>query len=111
MDASSLGAISALLTTTVPAEKFDTGDNYPLPVRDLPVSITSLVADGKILIDPSRDEMSIGHRLITITSDQKDNIVSIQKSGSYHLTEEKFYELIEISLTKSKEIRDMLGKI
>lgn len=111
MDASALAAISALLDTTVPAEKFEVGDNFPLPVRDLPVSITSLVVDGKILVDPSRDEMSIGHNLITITSDQDDNIVAIQKSGSYHLLEEKFYELIEISIAKAREIRDMLGKI
>lgn len=111
MDASALAAISALLDTTVPAEKFEVGDNFPLPVRDLPVSITSLVVDGKILVDPSRDEMSIGHNLITITSDQDDNIVAIQKSGSYHLFEEKFYELIEISIAKAREIRDMLGKI
>jgi len=111
MDASALAAISALLDTTVPAEKFEVGDNFPLPVRDLPVAITSLVADSGILVDPSRDEMSIGHNLITITSDQDDNIVAIQKSGSYHLIEEKFYELIEISLAKAQEIRDMLGKI
>jgi len=111
MDASALAAISALLDTTVPAEKFEVGDNFPLPVRDLPVAITSLVADSGILVDPSRDEMSIGHNLITITSDQDDNIVAIQKSGSYHLIEEKFYELIEVSLAKAQEIRDMLGKI
>jgi len=111
MDASALAAISALLDTTVPAEKFEVGDNYPLPVRDLPVAVTSLVADGKILVDPSRDEMSIGHNLITITSDQDDNVVAIQKSGSYHLLEEKFYELIEISIAKAREIRGMLGKI
>jgi exosome complex component RRP42 len=111
MDASALAAIAALLDTTVPAEKFEVGDNYPLPVRDLPVAVTSLIADGKILVDPSRDEMSIGHNLITITSDQDDNVVAIQKSGSYHLFEEKFYELIEISIAKAQEIRDMLGKI
>jgi exosome complex component RRP42 len=111
MDASALAAISALLTTTVPAEKFGIGDNFPLPVRDLPIAVTSLVADNIILVDPSRDEMSIGHNLITITSDQEDNVVAIQKSGSYHLMEEKFYEVIDTSIAKAREIRDLLENV
>jgi hypothetical protein len=41
MDASALAAISALLNTTVPAEKFGLGDDFPLPVRDLPIAQTS----------------------------------------------------------------------
>lgn len=111
MDTSALAAISALLTTVVPAERFGVGEDFALPVRDLPVSVTSLLTDGNILVDPNRDEMSFGHRLITITTDQNDNIVSVQKSGSYHLTEEKFYELIETSQSKAKEIRGLLGNL
>lgn len=111
MDASALAAIAALLTTTVPAEKFEIGEDYPLPVRDLPVSVTSLVANDTLLVDPSRDETSIGKQLITITSDQNDNVVSIQKSGSYPLSEEKFYELIETSLRKAKESRELLEEV
>jgi exosome complex component RRP42 len=111
MDASALAAISALLNTTVPAENFSIGDNFPLPVRDLPVAITSLLADGRYIIDPSRDEMSIGHKLLTITTDKNDNIVAMQKSGSYILKEEKFYELIDVSVRKARELRELLKNI
>ncbi|MFP3909466.1 MAG: exosome complex protein Rrp42 [Halobacteriota archaeon] len=111
MDASAIAAIAALLTTIVPAERFGVGEDYPLPVRDLPVSVTSLVVNDTVLVDPSRDEISVGSQLITITSDQDDNVVAIQKSGSYPLTEEKFYELIETSLKKAKENRELLKEV
>jgi exosome complex component RRP42 len=111
MDASALAAISALLNTTVPAERFGLGDDFPLPVRNLPVAITSLIVNDLYLVDPCRDEMSVGNKLITITSDKNDNIVAMQKSGSYLLKEEKFYELIDVSVRKAKEVREILKEI
>ncbi|MBO8181199.1 MAG: exosome complex protein Rrp42 [Archaeoglobus sp.] len=111
VDASALAAISALLNTTVPAERFELGDDFPLPVRNLPVAITSLVVGDKFLVDPTRDEMSVGQRLITITSDKDDNIVAMQKSGSYLLSEQKFYELIDVSVEKAREVRELLKDI
>ncbi|AGK62182.1 ribosomal RNA-processing protein RRP42 [Archaeoglobus sulfaticallidus PM70-1] len=111
VDASALAAISALLNTTVPAERFEVGDDFPLPVRDLPVAVTSLVVGDKYLVDPNRDEMSVGNKLLTITTDKDDNIVAIQKSGSYLLDEEKFYELIDVSVRKAREIRELLKEV
>jgi exosome complex component RRP42 len=111
IDASALAAISALLNTTVPAERFGLGDDFPLPVRNLPVAITSLIVGERYLIDPTRDEMSVGNRIITITSDKDNNIVAMQKSGSYLLSEQKFYELIDVSVEKAKEVRELLKEI
>lgn len=111
MDASALAAIAALLNTTVPAERFELGDNFPLPVRDLPVAVTSLVFEDKILVDPCRDELSIGKNTITITTDQNDNIVSIQKSGPFLLSEKMFDELIDLSIVKAREVRELLREV
>ena len=111
MDASALAAISALLNTTVPAEKFELGDDYPLPVRDLPVAVTSLVIEDKIIVDPCKDEENASKNFITMTTDSNDNIVAIQKSGSYLLDEEKFYEVIDLSIEKAREIRKLLKEV
>ncbi len=111
MDASALAAISALLNTTVPAERFEVGDDFPLPVRNLPIAITSLVYEDKILVDPCRDELSVGKNTITITTDQDDNIVSIQKSGPFLLREDVFDELLDVSIKKAKEVRRLLAEI
>ncbi len=111
MDASALAAIAALLNTNVPAERFEVGEDFPLPVRDLPVAITSLVFEDKILVDPCLDELSIGKNTITITTDQNDNIVSIQKSGPFLLSENTFDRLIDISIEKAKEVRELLRDV
>ena len=111
MDASALAAISALLNTTVPAERFEVGNDFPLPVRDLPVAITSLVFEDKILVDPCLDELSIGKNTITITTDQNDNVVSIQKSGPFLLSESTFDRLIDLSIEKAKEVRELLRDV
>ncbi len=111
MDASALAAISALLDTKVPAERFELGDDFPLPVRDLPIAITSLVVEDKILVDPCRDELSVGRNVITVTTDQEDNIVSIQKGGPFLLSEEKLDEIIELSIRKARDVRSILSKI
>ncbi|ADC64483.1 3' exoribonuclease [Ferroglobus placidus DSM 10642] len=111
LDASALGAIAALLNTTVPAERFEVGDDFPLPVRDLPVAITSLIVENKILVDPIKDETSVAKNFLTITTDSEDNIVAIQKSGSYLLPEEKFYEAIELSIRKAREVRKLLAEV
>ncbi len=111
MDASALAAIAALMNTTVPAERFEVGEDFPLAVKDLPVAITSLVFEDKILVDPCLDELSIGKNTITITTDQNDNIVSIQKSGPFLLKEEVFDRLIDLSIEKAKEVRRILKNI
>jgi len=111
MDASALAAIAALLNTTVPAERFGVGDDFPLPVRDLPVAITSLVYNDKVLVDPCRDALSIGKNTITITTDQNDNVVSIQKSGPFLLSERAFEEVVEVSIRKAREVRKLLADV
>ena len=111
MDASALAAIAALLNTTVPAERFEVGNDFPLPVRDLPVAITSLVFEDKILVDPCLDELSIGKNTITITTDQNDNVVSIQKSGPFLLSESTFDRLIDLSIEKAREVRELLRDV
>ncbi len=111
MDASALAAISALLNTTVPAERFEVGDDFPLPIRDLPVAVTSQIIEDCVIVDPCKDEENASGNFITITTDSEDNIVAIQKSGSYLLDEEKFYEIIDLSIRKAGEIRELLKEV
>ena len=108
VDASALAAISALWTTTVPAEKFEVGEDYSLPMQDMPIAVTSLIVNNRILVDPSRDELSVGENLVTMTSNKDESIVAIQKSGGFILAEDKFYELVDLSIKKGKEIRKII---
>ncbi|MCS7121487.1 MAG: exosome complex protein Rrp42 [Archaeoglobaceae archaeon] len=111
MDASSIATISALLNTKVPASRFGLGEDFKLPIRDLPISVTSLIVGNKYLVDPSKDELSVGENTLTITTDKNDNIVAIQKSGGYMLSEELFYELLDVSARCARKIREDYLKI
>ncbi len=111
LDASSLAAIAALLNTTVPAERFEVGEDYILPVRNLPVSVTSLIINNRYLVDPGRDETSVGNNTLTITTDKDDNIVAMQKSGSYLLSEKLFEEVLEVSIRNARKLREMLKEV
>jgi len=111
MDASALAAISALLNTTVPAERFEIGDDFPLPVRDLPVAVTSHIIGNVFVVDPNKDEENASKNFITVTTDSNDNIVAVQKSGSYLLDEEKLYQIIETSIIKARENRKLLKEV
>ncbi len=108
MDASAIAAIAALMNTTVPAERFELGEDYKLPVQNVPISVTSLIIGDRYLVDPCRDEMSVGEYTITITADQNDNIVAIQKSGGYLLSESLFEELLDVSINNARKIREFL---
>ncbi len=111
MDASSIAAITALLNAKVPASRFELGDDFPLPVRDIPVSVTSLIVGNRYLVDPTKDELSVGDNTITITTDQSDNVVAIQKSGGYLLSEKVFDELLEVSARNARKIRELIASV
>lgn len=111
LDASSLAAIAALLNAKVPAERFELGEDYLLPVRDLPVSVTSLIVNNRYLIDPCREEMSAGNGTLTISTDQDDNIVAMQKSGGYLLDEKLLDELLDVSIKCARKVREKLKEI
>lgn len=111
LDASSIAAISALLNAKVPAKRFDIGEDYRLPVQDLPVSVTSLIVGDTFLVDPSRDEMSIGENTLTVSVDKNDNVVAMQKSGGYLLSESLLEEVVDTSIRVGKKIREEILKV
>lgn len=110
LDASSIASICALMSAKVPASKFGFGEDFDLPVNDVPVSVTSLIVGDKFLIDPSRDEMSVGERTITISVNKNDEIVAIQKSGDYLLNESLLESLLEKSIVAGRKIREEIFK-
>ncbi|MFN3384594.1 MAG: exosome complex protein Rrp42 [Archaeoglobaceae archaeon] len=106
LDASAIASICALLDAKVPASRFGVGEDFKLPINDIPVSVTSLIVGEKFLIDPLRDEMSVGDRTLTISVNKNDEVVAIQKSGDYLLNESLFEEVLEKSIVAGRKIRE-----
>ncbi len=106
MDAASFGAVAALLTAKLPAKRYDIGGDAPVPMRNVPVSITAVELGGSVMLDPSLDEQSIAGTKLTVTSNQEGEVSAMQKSGVQPLTTEQINYIVDIAIEKGKEIRD-----
>jgi exosome complex component RRP42 len=109
-DAASLAALAALLTTTVPAKRFELGDDYPLPLRDPPVSVTSVKFNGTCVTDPFLDEEEIAEARLTVAVDKNGDIRAMQKGLNGSFTREEITNIINVSGINGKNIRELLFK-
>ncbi len=105
MDASALGTIAALKNAIVPAKRFGLGEDFPLPLRELPVAITAVVLDGAIFLDPSLDEEHIATAKLTVISNTKGDLSGMQKSGVAVLSLDQVVKVVELACKKAMEIR------
>lgn len=106
LDAASLGAIAALLCTKVPASRFGLGDDYILPIRDIPIATTAIEFSDVLMFDPSVDEEAIANTKLTVITTASGNICGMQKSGTGMLKPEQAYRIIDIACEKAREIRE-----
>ncbi len=109
-DAASLASLAALLTTNVPAERFDLGENYPLPLKEPPISCTSVKYNGVVVMDPSLDEEEIAEARLTVATDKNGHIRAMQKglNGSFSIDEIK--KVIKASIDNGRKIQEQLYK-
>jgi exosome complex component RRP42 len=106
LDAASLGAIAALLTTKVPASKFGLGEDYILPVKDIPIATTAIEFGDVLMFDPGVDEEAIANTRLTVITTADGRICGMQKSGTGTLKPEQIYRIVDIACEKAKEIRE-----
>ncbi|NMG83339.1 MAG: exosome complex protein Rrp42 [Methanosarcinales archaeon] len=106
MDAACLGAIAALLDVTVPAKRYDVGEDFKLPIRDIPIAVTAVEIDGSIVIDPSTDEGRIAGAKLTVTSNIDGSISAMQKSGVGFFTPEQINYIVDVAIKRSEELRE-----
>jgi exosome complex component RRP42 len=109
-DAASLAALAALMTTQVPAERFELGKDYPLPLREPPISCTSVKFNDTLIMDPSLDEEQIAEARLTVSTDDKGDIRAMQKGLNGSFTVEEIQKIIKESIDNGKKIRKQLYK-
>jgi exosome complex component RRP42 len=126
-DASSLAALAALLTTKVPIEQFKENleshietfpevkayleshaTDYPLPMREPPISCTFVKFNEAIVVDPSLDEEEIADVRLTVATDEKGDIRAMQKGLSGSFTVDEIKNIIKEATINGKELRTSL---
>ena len=108
-DASSLATLAALFTTTVPAKRFELGEDYPLPLKEPPISITSVKFNNVVVVDPSLDEEEIADARLTVATDEKGDIRAMQKGLNGSFTRDEIRKVIKASMDNGVEIRKILN--
>lgn len=112
-DASSLGAIAALLNAKFPKLEDDRiiyseKTNQGLPIIEKPIETTFAKIDNKIVLDPNLDEELVMDARLTIATTEKGEYCALQKGGSGTFSQEEILEIIDVSIEKSKELRKFL---
>jgi exosome complex component RRP42 len=107
-DASALGALAALTDTTVPASRFELGEDFKLPVLHHPIAVTTVKVENTLLVDPALEEERIANARLTVTTDENGDVRAMQKGlfGSFTFKEVK--EIIVLSQAKAKDMRKIV---
>ncbi len=105
-DASCLGAIAALMTSKVPAEREGKGEDMMMPIRDMPIGVTLVDIGGELMVDPGLAEETVADSKLTISSNQNGAISAMQKTGEGMLTQEQLLKAVDMACAKAEEIRE-----
>lgn len=114
-DACSYAATAALLTSKTPKWNWTDdspvladGEETPLPITTIPVSVTMGKIGDYIIVDPNGDEWESMDARVTITTDSDGNICALQKGGSDGFTQDEINQCGEISVKVGAKIREKL---
>jgi exosome complex component RRP42 len=114
-DACSYAATVALLTSKTPKWSWTDekptlveGEDTPLPISTIPVSVTMGKIGNHIIVDPNGDEWASMDARVTITSDSDGNICALQKGGFDGFTQDEINQCGEISVRVGAKIREKL---
>ena len=114
-DACSYAATAALLSSKTPkwnyvddAPTLVEGEESPVPVTTIPVSVTMGKIGNYIIVDPNADEWDCMDARITITSDSDGNICALQKGGNEGFSYDEIVKCGETSVRVGAKIREKL---
>ena len=108
IDAATIGAVTALKNTIVPIARLDVGEDFPLPVNDMPIAVTHVKIGDAVLIDPTALEEQVADARLTVTTDSAGDIRAMQKGLNGAFSYERITSVIDSSIQSGKEIRDMM---
>ncbi len=110
-DAFALAGITALRNATVPAERFEVGEDYALSVSKTPIMCSYHKVGGRFVYDAcSREELG-GDERIHITLGDDDNVHSLQKGLKGIFSAEEFAEIMTNAQERTKELRKIVDSM
>jgi len=114
IDACSLGAMAALMTGFVPEYDKETGNivrdekAMDVPLEEEPVTITGHRINGELVWDTTGEEEDARDSRLTVSINEKGNVVAMQKGDNEPMTQEQIMEIVEKGESKIEELRRVL---
>tara|TARA_B100001564_G_C20606525_1_gene655420 strand:+ start:182 stop:958 length:777 start_codon:yes stop_codon:yes gene_type:complete len=108
-DAFATAAMAALRTAIIPGEKFDVGEDRPLPVSKTPMMCSYHRVGGRYVYDTIRREEIGGAERIHITLGDDNHVHSLQKGLKGAFTAAEFDEIMEHARSRCAELRDLVN--
>ncbi|MBL7100624.1 MAG: exosome complex protein Rrp42 [Nanoarchaeota archaeon] len=113
-DAAALAAFAALKDARFPKYdektetiKYEEKTKTPITLEKSPMACTVWKIGDKFIVDPTSKEKEAADARITTVSLEDGNICAMQKGGDSPLTAEEITQMVDIGLTKAKELRKL----
>ncbi len=107
-DAANIGANAAFKTAVVPNKAAGLGEDAPLPVKHVPISITAVKIDGKLLVDPTHDEERVADARLTVATIETGGLCAMQKGLEGAFTLDEVLKCVDTSTRIGAEVRSKL---
>jgi exosome complex component RRP42 len=115
IDAGAISAVAALVSAKIPTAKIVDGQAVwdggymPIPINQIPLSITFGRIEDHIFVDPIIDEELVLDGKLSFALNEMGQITSMQKSGEATWTEEEIVKYSKIAVEKVNELRNKLN--
>ncbi|MFB6143844.1 MAG: exosome complex protein Rrp42 [Candidatus Nanohaloarchaea archaeon] len=114
IDASALGAMAALKTGFIPEYDEETGElnrdekAMDVPLVEEPVTVTGHKIEDQILYDTTGEEEEARDARLTVSINERGNIVAMQKGETQPFSQEEVMDIVDDAHEKTEEFRQLL---
>ena len=110
-DAFALAGITALRNATVPAERFEVGEDYQLSVSKTPIMCSYHRVGGRFVFDATAREELGGDERIHITLGDDNNVHSLQKGLKGIFSADEFTEIMDNAIERTEKLRKIVDEL
>jgi len=110
-DAFATAGIAALRTAIIPGERFDVGEDRPLPISKSPIMCSYHRVGGRYVYDANIREEIGGDERIHITLSDDGHVHSLQKGLKGVFTADEFYEIMDHAKQRTEAIQAIINSL
>jgi exosome complex component RRP42 len=107
-DAANIAAMAAMKSAVVPNKRAGKGEDIPLPVQHVPISVTAVKVGGHILVDPTYDEETVAEARLTVATNEEGHLCAMQKGGEGSFTADEVMTIVKLSGRLGAETRSKI---